>query len=497
MTRTRSLQYLGLMTAALIALGESGLAEERETPDTAAKSGDRPAYDASAAAVGLLRVFDEFGRLVKTGSGFVASSPHGERLVTNEHVIRDAASASVQFEECGSLFALSPLVTDEKLDLAVLELRAYGTPTEESSDADEVQRPSALRLAPPPPRGTEVWALGHPGARSMTLTRGIVNAHRSCSELGFPFCDDLPNALWLQTDCTINSGNSGGPLVIETGEVVGVNSFLEIDGENQFFAVSVMHARAMLAVPPSDIIAFPGFDSGDRQVEEPGPGDEAGGIPLPPPPPDLPQLEVAQRRPGTHAVRIASDFARICECRSCEGSGQVVQRDSRYEQRGSQTWHIGTKREKRCSHCDGTGFSANSGLVRVADRLASAISTTRLEDADLLAVAGEKIAEAFRDHGDGLHRFFRETRQSTRRTRPGDSVFFLGNFGERRSLETLVGVVSVVDVVATPRILAIEPIVASATPRQSVAVFGLVAGRVRIGSTEYLVVRNGVVVGLP
>jgi S1-C subfamily serine protease len=61
-------------------------------------------------------------------------------------------------------------------------------------------------------QGSEVIAFGHPEGLEFSVTRGIVSA--------------LREGLYIQTDAAINHGNSGGPLITRTGQVVGINTFM-------------------------------------------------------------------------------------------------------------------------------------------------------------------------------------------------------------------------------------------------------------------------------
>src|SRR5262249_31669435 len=101
-------------------------------------------------------------------------------------------------------------------------------------------------------------ACGAPKAMRGSVTDGIVSAVRSGDEvrellkrtagsdvyterLGY----DL-DAEWIQTSAPISGGNSGGPLVNDKGEVVGITTWGRTDGQNLNFAVSVQHVKAML-----------------------------------------------------------------------------------------------------------------------------------------------------------------------------------------------------------------------------------------------------------
>ena len=92
--------------------------------------------------------------------------------------------------------------------------------------------------APSPRPGDQVWAWGYPGGETFgegtaaTLTEGIVSAIQT--EGGFSF---------VQTDAALNPGNSGGPLILEDGRVVGISDFAFLGTEGLNFAIDVAAHR--------------------------------------------------------------------------------------------------------------------------------------------------------------------------------------------------------------------------------------------------------------
>jgi serine protease Do/2-alkenal reductase len=137
------------------------------------------------------------------GSGFVID-PAGF-IVTNNHVIDGAASVTVTFQD-GTILPATVVGTDKDGDLAVLKVDA-GHPLPALSFGDS----SKLRV------GDWVMAIGNPYGLSGSTSAGIISAlHRDIGEDKF---DDF-----IQTDATINRGNSGGPLFNLAGQVIGVNS---------------------------------------------------------------------------------------------------------------------------------------------------------------------------------------------------------------------------------------------------------------------------------
>lgn len=85
--------------------------------------------------------------------------------------------------------------------------------------------------------GQEVYAIGNPFGLERTVTKGIVGAFRT-----------IEGVHLVQTDAAINKGNSGGPLLLASGLVVGINSqtFRKDVGEGLSFAIAAEEAKRIL-----------------------------------------------------------------------------------------------------------------------------------------------------------------------------------------------------------------------------------------------------------
>lgn len=137
------------------------------------------------------------------GSGFVVD-PSGV-IVTNNHVIAGADEIVVRFHDDSELPA-KLLGRDPKTDLAVLKVESpTPLPFLKLGDSD------AIRV------GDWVIAIGNPFGLGGSVSAGIISARARDIRSG-PYDD------YLQTDAAINKGNSGGPMLNMSGEVIGVNS---------------------------------------------------------------------------------------------------------------------------------------------------------------------------------------------------------------------------------------------------------------------------------
>ena len=162
------------------------------------------------------------------GSGFIASADGF--IVTNFHVVRGAAQIVARLADHRELEARL-VGSDPRTDIALLRVQASGLPTLPFGDSD--------RLAV----GEPVMAIGNPFGLEQTVTTGIVSAKERVIGAG-PYDD------FIQTDASVNPGNSGGPLVDTRGAVVGINTAI-FSGTGGFigigFAIPVNLAKDVLA----------------------------------------------------------------------------------------------------------------------------------------------------------------------------------------------------------------------------------------------------------
>jgi len=138
------------------------------------------------------------------GSGVIIDSESGY-VVTNHHVIENADQIRVHLDD-GRSFEAKVVGADPEADVAVIQIPAQGLKAINMGDSD------LLRV------GDFVVAIGNPFGLSQTATSGIVSA-LGRSGLRIESYEDF-----IQTDASINQGNSGGALVNLRGELIGVNT---------------------------------------------------------------------------------------------------------------------------------------------------------------------------------------------------------------------------------------------------------------------------------
>ena len=145
-------------------------------------------------------------------------------IVTNEHIVRDNREVVINGVHFPKQLA-KVLFIDERHDLAFVAAPATDTPA--------IQ----LGINSPVRQGDPVVAVGHPFGFKYSASQGIVSNIRH----------EIERILYIQHDAALNPGNSGGPLINEKGEVVGVNTFKVKDGNSIGISLPVQHLAEALA----------------------------------------------------------------------------------------------------------------------------------------------------------------------------------------------------------------------------------------------------------
>lgn len=177
---------------------------------------------------------NDFGILKKPakraslGSGIIVDGKNG-LVMTNAHVISGADEIRVHLQD-GREFPAEIKGFEPDFDLAVLHLlNAPPLPSITFGEPEDILP------------GETVIAIGNPFGFNHTVTTGVISAlHRSIkNENGI--LTDL-----IQTDAAINPGNSGGPLLNLDGNLIGINTVIDLRGEGLGFAIPVEKVRDVL-----------------------------------------------------------------------------------------------------------------------------------------------------------------------------------------------------------------------------------------------------------
>ncbi len=253
-TAAGSLALAALATIAVPASAQEDHQQGRITPIVLVARDASPAVvyiqTGGAKPVGM----NIFGRLVTqqfTGSGSGVVIHKEGFLITNYHVVKDATQITVSFdrEHDEGTYPAQVVSFVEEEDLALLKI-----------DGDKDFPTIPLGTSSDLMLGESVIAIGNPYGQTHTVSQGIISGlHRNvqipAAQLTF---DDL-----IQTDASINPGNSGGPLLNVFGELIGINSAMNVQAQNIGFAIPIDRVKQVLEeqlFSPQASSAWLGFD---------------------------------------------------------------------------------------------------------------------------------------------------------------------------------------------------------------------------------------------
>ena len=166
-------------------------------------------------------------RVPSSGSGFIIDKEG--RILTNNHVVRDAESIKVTLND-GRTFKATTVGADQATDVAVIKIEGSNLPVLPLGDSEK------LRI------GDWAIAIGNPlGDLRGSVTVGIISAQGRNNLNIFGGTPDYQD--FIQTDASINFGNSGGPLCNIRGEVIGINTAINTSGQGIGFAIPINLAK--------------------------------------------------------------------------------------------------------------------------------------------------------------------------------------------------------------------------------------------------------------
>ncbi|MFZ7122007.1 MAG: S1C family serine protease [Eubacteriaceae bacterium] len=153
-------------------------------------------------------------------------------ILTNHHVVTESPKSITVSLKDGSSYEAEKIWSNEDLDLAVIKIEAENLPVATLGDSEDLSV------------GQMAIAIGNPLGLTFerTVTSGIVSAlNRSILISTNSIAEDL-----IQTDASINNGNSGGPLLNNKGEVIGINTYKIQTGEGMGFAIPINIAKPII-----------------------------------------------------------------------------------------------------------------------------------------------------------------------------------------------------------------------------------------------------------
>lgn len=341
------------------------------TPRPATATGDgASAIKTATASVFQVKVYDDKNEAFASGTGFIVNND-GVAL-TNFHVINGASSAKAIFPDQPGELNIELLAAKPELDLALLKVSGGTAP------------PLQLDAREPSP-GSEVWALGFPLGLGLTINRGIVSGIHKFSDLPPAFKEGLKDysadSHWLQTDCTINHGNSGGPLIGSDGAVQGINTLVWANFRDQpqvnnvFFALKIADALPLVNSTIAEPLTFAGA------IKQFG----SQHTPLSSLPTKMPHLELAQNARPNDLTNAASAVANniIKPCVACGGKGTVlVKRITGSHLDGGFRYNDSVTSEEMCQRCHGNKIehASDDAMARITARFLTVLAASKADD---------------------------------------------------------------------------------------------------------------------
>ncbi len=197
-------------TAATTSVASSSMGTRRDAASTGLSATEIYQRDST----GVVAIKAVTGEGEDEGTGIVLNEKG--LILTNDHVIKGATSITVDASGSSKITRAARIVGEEaNLDLALIKVDPSGL----GLKALRLARSSSVQV------GDAVYAIGTPYGLEETFTRGIVSALNR--EISAPDGAKITGA--IQTDAALNPGNSGGPLLDEEGDVIGVNSQIASD----------------------------------------------------------------------------------------------------------------------------------------------------------------------------------------------------------------------------------------------------------------------------
>ena len=160
---------------------------------------------------------------ISTGSGFFMTADG--KVVTNYHVIDGMYEITVTDYNGITYNVIRVLAFDAGMDIAVLQVNAEATP--------------AVLNYSTPRTGATAYTLGSSKGMTDTFTNGIISNGSRVVEEYHPYIE------YIQTTAPISQGNSGGPLINDKAEVIGINTWMRTDGQNLNFAIPVKYINEL------------------------------------------------------------------------------------------------------------------------------------------------------------------------------------------------------------------------------------------------------------
>jgi len=324
----------------------------------------------TGASKGVIKVIGQprLGRPI-FGSGFFVSS--SGLIATNWHVIASPSLSAVAIQIEDVILGVSVLAIDEKADVAILK------PTEAMSI------PCVLsgRIAADPAVGSAAFSIGYPIPARVSFSRGSVRGFRSAGEVAEAMGRGVKldhGYRYIQADAAVDSGNIGGPLLDDSGKVLGMCALRRPGGPDgpDGFAIEWKAIEDLMAIAAK----ARAMDIGEIQKRAAAVKDEPSAF-----------TETPTSR--MDLTRAFNTTQRLAYCSRCGGKGTVPGTETRTRQVTKQVTNNGVSEmrtvsesyevpiEKTCPVCNGDLVSENAKTAGEAiGRMAHALIWADLHD---------------------------------------------------------------------------------------------------------------------
>jgi S1-C subfamily serine protease len=196
----------------------------------------------SQSSPGTVEIYGKYGDEPTGGSGFIYDAGPPVRILTNSHVVEGLSSIEVKVGDQLPTVPARVVSQAPCNDVAVLEL------TQPPADVTALALGDSAGIA----SGEQVTALGYPANFQRYKQQTVSSTEGSVSNpdlVGNEISDDLPQyPALIQHTAALNPGNSGGPLVDEFGEVVGINTLSRSGrgAQGQYYSIAIDNVENLL-----------------------------------------------------------------------------------------------------------------------------------------------------------------------------------------------------------------------------------------------------------
>lgn len=190
-----------------------------------AKQDPSTLYEKSLPAIVSIQCIDSQKRIWQ-GSGVILREDG--IIATNYHVCNDAVGGRVKLSNGDIYDDVSITDSDERKDILILKIKAIKLPVMRMADSN------ALKV------GSTVYAIGSPKGLEGTLSSGIISSLRSGDDFG------MTGFRVIQFTAPVSSGSSGGALIDDSGNLVGLTTATRSDSQNINIAIPVNYVAALV-----------------------------------------------------------------------------------------------------------------------------------------------------------------------------------------------------------------------------------------------------------